>query len=121
MAALFAKSNNWNDALLLNTADNICDSSIANIFLIKNGLVTTPGLDSGCIAGVMRRTILEQLPACGLKIKETSINVNDILTADEVFLSNSIYGIRWIKQIRNVQYNNTLTRQIYKLITTHLS
>jgi branched-chain amino acid aminotransferase len=121
MAALFAQSHNLHDALVLNTHGNICDSSIANIYIIKNGSIITPGLDSGCIAGVLRRKILEELPAQGFSIKEASVNLDDILHADEFFLSNSISCIRWVKQVRSANYTNLLTRQIYNVLLKELS
>ena len=61
MAAIHAKKQKWNDAALLNTQGGICDTTIANIFLIKDERVYTPALEEGCIAGVMRKNIIGQL------------------------------------------------------------
>jgi Branched-chain amino acid aminotransferase/4-amino-4-deoxychorismate lyase len=73
MAALHAKSQKWNDAVLLNTHGRICDSTIANIFLIKHGIIYTPALEEGCIAGVMRRHIIKQLVELGYKVEQARI------------------------------------------------
>ncbi|HMI79616.1 MAG TPA: aminotransferase class IV, partial [Ferruginibacter sp.] len=61
MAALFAKKQKWNDAVLLNDSGRICDTTIANIFLIKDEIIHTPSLTEGCIAGIMRKNILQHL------------------------------------------------------------
>ncbi len=113
LAALHAKKQKWNDALLLNTEDGICDTTIANIFLIKNNIVYTPALSQGCIAGVMRKNIIDKLKAANIPIIEGILHIDDLLTADEVFLSNSIYNIRWVQLVEDKKYSNLYTQKIY--------
>lgn len=118
LAALKAKKEKWNDAILLNTYGRICDSTIANIFIIKNELITTPALNEGCVAGVMRKEIIKTAAKNYWKIEETAISQQDILTADEVFLTNSIYNIRWVQRIENKEYTHSYTQKIYNAIFT---
>ena len=113
MAALHAKKEKWNDAVLLNTEGRLCDTSIANIFLIKDEVVYTPALAEGCIAGVMRRNLIEKLTAAGYKLVEGKVSVDELLDADEVFLTNSIYNLRWVQSIGDKQYTNMQTQKIY--------
>ena len=117
MGALHAKENHCNDALILNNEGNICDSTIANIFYIKNGTIYTPALSQGCVAGVMRKFIIQQLTGKGYTITETAITKENLLYADEVFLSNSIYNIRWVAAIENKTYTNIVTRKIFELLS----
>ncbi len=112
MAALYAKSQKWNDAVILNTYGCICDSTIANIFLIKNNIIYTPALEEGCIAGVMRRHIIQQLTKLGYQAEQTRITVDELFSADEVFLTNSIFNIRWVQQMGDSKFANTLTEKI---------
>lgn len=112
MAALFAKENKLNDSLVLNTMDNIADATIANIFIIKNKTVMTPALSEGCVNGVMRKKILQS----GLPVKEGVITSEDLLNAEEAFLTNAISGIRWVKQFRSKTYSNQQTVEIYNQI-----
>ena len=114
MGALFAKQQQCNDAVILNNHDRVCDSTIANIFIIKDGSLFTPSLTEGCVAGVMRKFILQQLAENGYSITETTITKDDLLNADEVFLSNSIYNIRWVAAIEDKTYSNITTRQIFE-------
>lgn len=90
MAAQFAKENKWNDCILLNTEEKIADTTIANIFLIKDGVISTPAAGQGCVMGVMRRHLLTVLPQAGYDINEAAISVSDLLQADEVFLTNAV-------------------------------
>lgn len=112
-AARFAKMNKLDDCILLNSVDKVCETSIANIFIIKNKNIYTPPLTDGCIAGVMRRWILETSKNSGNSIIERSLCIEDLKEADEIFLTNSIYPIRWVKQFRDVSYNNTQIQFIY--------
>ncbi|MBK9381956.1 MAG: aminotransferase class IV [Chitinophagaceae bacterium] len=113
MAAIYAKANKLNDCLVLNTDGNIADGTIANIFLIKEGVVITPGPDQGCVNGVMRRHLLEKMKDAGYSIQENPVSVSTLEEADEVFLTNAISGIRWVKQFREKVYSNNLTVEIY--------
>jgi branched-chain amino acid aminotransferase len=66
----------------------------------------------------MRRYLLEKLPDAGFKIKEISILPDDLEFADEVFLTNAINGMRWVKQYRSKVYTNAKTVEIYNRFVT---
>ncbi|MEP7237833.1 MAG: aminotransferase class IV [Ferruginibacter sp.] len=116
MAAMHAKKQKWNDALLLNTDGRLCDTSIANIFLIKDEVIYTPALPEGCIAGIMRKNVIDHLKEGNYKIIEGKISVDDLFAADEVFLTNSIYNIRWVQGIGDKKYTNIETQKIYTAV-----
>jgi len=113
MAALHAQKNRWNDAILLNTAGRVCDTSIANLFIIKNEIIYTSPLTEASVAGTMRRFLLENLPANGFSVQEKPITEADLYSADEVFLSNAIKGIRWVGHCGDSTYNWPLTKAIF--------
>jgi branched-chain amino acid aminotransferase len=112
MGALFAKENQCNDAIILNSEGRVCDSTIANIFYIKENAVYTPALTEGCVAGVMRKFLIDKIRVLGFTVNESVITKNDLLVADEVFLSNSIYNIRWVGGIENKVYTNKIVWNI---------
>jgi branched-chain amino acid aminotransferase len=116
MASRFATSQQWNEALLLNSDGNIVDSSIANIFLIKNGKLITPSLQQGPVAGVMRSNVITECSRAGLIVEETIVKPEDLLNADELFLTNSIRGIRWIANFMGKSYPKTETEKIHRMI-----
>lgn len=113
MAALHAQKNQLDDCILLNANGYICDASIANIFVIKDKKLFTPPLTEGCTGGVMRRYLLEKLPAKGFFIFEKTLSIADVMDADELFLSNAIQGIRWVQQFGNRFYSNKETAAIF--------
>jgi branched-chain amino acid aminotransferase len=116
MATQYAKKNKLNDALILNVHGRIADSTIANVFIMKNGIISTPALSEGCIAGVMRKHLLDQISRVGYKVSETTITFQDVLNADEVFLTNAIRGVRWVRQCRDKKYTNNITTEISHLV-----
>ena len=116
MAALFAKKEKWNDAILLNTEGRVCDATIANIFLIKDEVVYTPALEEACIAGIMRRHIINGVNDAGYKVVESQLTIADLENADEVFLSNSIYNMRWVGSIGDKEYTCSGAQKIYAAI-----
>ncbi len=117
MAALFAKKCKCNDAVILNTENRICDSTIANIFIIKKDAIITPSLSEGCIAGVMRQSIIYTLKAKNIIVEEGVVSEVDLLNADEVFLSNSILNIKWIGQMQKQKYKSDKIKEIYNELT----
>ncbi len=116
MGALYVKRNQLNDCLLLNANGNICDATIANVFIIKDGTIITPPLSEGCVAGVMRRYLIEKLTANNFRIIEKCLAVDDLHQAQEVFLSNAIYGIKWVERFREVRYQHLETSRIFNSI-----
>lgn len=113
MAAREAKKQQWNDALVMNTFDRVCDASIANVFIVKNKIILTPSLKEGCIAGVVRRFLLERMPAAGFDIKEAELSISNIKDADELFLTNAIRGFRWVQHCDNVEYKSRFTNDFF--------
>ena len=116
MGAKFAKRQHCNDAIILNNKGNICDTTIANIFIIKDKTIYTPTLSEGCVAGVMRTWLLQTLEKLDYQIVETQITKSFLLDADEAFLSNSIYNIRWVGALENTNYTNVEIQKINELL-----
>jgi branched-chain amino acid aminotransferase len=122
MAAQYARENKLNDCLVLNNSGGIADSTIANLFIIKNEIILTPGLEEGCVSGVMRRYLIEKLQTSGYELREEALTVSNLKAADEIFLTNAINGIRWVKQFRDTMYTNHHAARIFnQFVQTILS
>lgn len=116
MGAMHAKINKCNDAIILNQHFRVCDSSIANIFLVKNKIIYTPALTEGCVNGIMRQFLIKQLPILKYEVVETEITEDELMEADEIFLTNSIYNIRWVASVHNRNFDNHFTQQLFSLL-----
>ena len=109
MAAVWAKENKLNDALILNQHNRICDATIANVFWVNDNKLYTPPLSEGCVAGIMRNRILN----LDMDISESILTEKILLNANEIFLTNVITGIRWVKQFRDKTYYNKITAKVF--------
>jgi branched-subunit amino acid aminotransferase/4-amino-4-deoxychorismate lyase len=119
-AALHAKQQQWNDALVLNHRQSIADATIANFFLVKGNAIITPPLSDGPVSGVMRRYLSERLPALDYEVIEQTIHPSDMLSADEAFLTNAVFGIKWIQSIGEKSYNLKYAAIIHKQLVAPL-
>ncbi|MBX9702814.1 MAG: aminotransferase class IV [Silvanigrellaceae bacterium] len=95
-----AQKENYDEAILLNTASNVADGAISNVYLVKNRQIMTPPISDGALPGVIRGFLLKELAAM-FPIDEKSLSPNDFLAADEVFLTNSLIGVKAVKQLNH--------------------
>ena len=115
-AAIFANKNNFDESLILNGDGNIIESSSSNIFIASNGVLYTPPLEDGCVGGIMRMNVINLALNNGIKVYEYSLKPQNLLIADEVFLTNAIRGIEWVGGFQNKRYYNTLSKRIIELL-----
>ena len=82
------------------TPDNrLTEGCISNIFVVKKGTLTTPPLDAPVLPGVTREAVIELAKTNEIPINETAGTVDDLLDADEVFLTNSIMEVMPVTRI----------------------
>ncbi len=116
-AGLYKKKMGWDECLILNTEGNLCESISSNLFWIQDHKVYTPSRESGCILGVMRQSIVNDLAKNKFELNEGEYPLASILDAEEVFLSNATRGIQWVSEINvandKLRFNNLLTKQIF--------
>ncbi len=116
MAGIYKTEKKLDDCILLNEKNHVCEAISSNLFLVINGALYTPALNEGCLDGVMRKLILENAPKHRINIYENAIMPNDLLRADEVFLTNSIQGVQWVGSYKNKRYFNTSAKKILSFI-----
>ncbi|HLX90819.1 MAG TPA: aminotransferase class IV [Puia sp.] len=118
LAARQARLRNLDDAFILNIHDRLCEATVSNVFAIRDKTIYTPPLSEGCIAGVMRRWVQELLRKQNILCRETPLTVEMIKQCDEIFLTNAIFGIRWVGRFREITYGNGMTREIFALLNS---
>jgi len=114
MAALWATKKQLDDAIILNAYDRIAEAGIANIFIVKDGVLKTPSLPEGCVSGVTRKYLLHCFHKAQLPVEEGQITVDELLQASEVFLTNAGYHIRWVKQVGLSNYTALFSAHIHE-------
>lgn len=116
MASLWCKKNDLSDCLLLNDKGNIIETSCANIFIVSNGVLYTPHLDDGCVGGTMRMQVINSALEHDIKVYECSLTPQNLLAADEVFLTNAVKGIQWVRGYRTKRYFHKISDQLVEKI-----
>lgn len=114
MAAIWSVENELDDCLLTNSFDQIVEASIANVFIIKNGVIRTPALTEGCVNGVMRKHLLHCFGNTSIPFHEGSVTRDELLNASEVFLTNANYGLRWVARIGETCYQHSISKTIHQ-------
>ncbi|HTF32703.1 MAG TPA: branched-chain-amino-acid transaminase [Myxococcota bacterium] len=89
LAKLDAKRAGADDALILNLAGAVAEASVANVFVAKDGELSTPPPCDGALAGITRRSVLELAAELGIPARERTLGRVDLLGADEVFLTGT--------------------------------
>lgn len=108
------QARGWEDCLLLNTAGQVAEAQAANVFLWEAGVVYTPDLQQGCVAGVLREQVLRLASVLGWSVVEGPIKLDQLQRAQEIWLTNAIQGIRWVASIEGM-LNHYQSKQAKRL------
>ncbi len=88
-----ARKRKAGEALWFSTENFLAEGCISNVFVVKDGVVTTPGLDTPVLPGIMRGTVMEAAVKEKMTVEEGPLMISELLGADEVFLTNIIMGV----------------------------
>lgn len=116
MAGMFKEKAGMDDCFILNTEKRLAESVSSNIFLVQGGALFTPALSEGCVAGIMRLQIIRIAEKDGIECREVKMEVENLLTADECFLTSSIAGIRWVVGYGQKRYYSKTSRRLVSLL-----
>ena len=89
LARIEANRAGMDEALMLNLDDHVCEGSVDNIFIISAGVLKTPPLSDGLLAGITRAVVIEVAKEIGIPCEQTSLTVTDLEQADECFLTGT--------------------------------
>ncbi|MEN9594286.1 MAG: hypothetical protein RLY23_769 [Actinomycetota bacterium] len=98
-ALTFAKSQSAEEAIFANTRGELCEGTGSNVFVLQDGVLCTPPLSSGCLAGVTRAITIELADKIGIPCEERDMPLAALAGAGEAFLTSST---REIQAIGNV-------------------
>ena len=112
-----AISKGAGESLFISSDDFILEGSVSNIFLIKKETVFTPSLDFNILPGVQRAEVIKICSENNIKTKEEKLEINDLIEADEIFITNSLIGIMPVKKIDNYILKKEVPGKITKKIS----
>ncbi|PWL39121.1 aminotransferase class IV [Flagellimonas aquimarina] len=113
VASVYAKENGYDNCLLINNDKQVVEVINGNLFLVTENIIKTPPLSDGCLNGIIRQKLIEVIKSLeGYQLLEESISPFELQKADELFITNSIQGIRPIYKYRKKMYTNTVAKSL---------
>lgn len=121
VGSIFAKENNYDNCLLLNTNKNIIEALNGNIFLIKDNVIKTPPLADGCLKGIIRDQLIDMISKSdNYDLIETSISPFELQKADEIFITSVIQGIKPVTKFRKKTYTTEASKKFQNKLNIKL-
>ncbi len=112
---------NFQEGLVCDDEERIVEAVFSNILMVKNGELHTPGLAKAGVSGVMREWLLNRLSGEGVTVMEREIPKKEIYTMDEVFLSNSVFGVWPVRSFGSITWApGPVTKLSQRLISNEL-
>lgn len=117
-------ASRYDDGILLNRKGNVAETTSANIFWVKNGVLYTPPISAGCLEGMVRKHILKLAEKNGISAKIKDTNLANFLKADEIFVTSSIKLIVPVSAVtteRVYKYKTgPITKRLKKILWEHI-
>lgn len=119
VGSIYAKENQLDNCLLLNTNKHVVEALNGNMFLVKGTTIKTPPLDDGCLKGIMRKQIIGIIEKnTDYSLEEAFISPFELQKSDELFITNVISGIQPVSKYRKKVFNNTVAKELMQKINT---
>lgn len=112
----------WNDpetheGIMFDNDGNVIEGTMTNIFYAKRNVLYTPILDKSGVAGIIRSIVIAQSTHYGMNVVEVRTHKDELLSAEEVFVCNSVIGIWPVRKIENQHFLvGPCTRQLQELL-----
>ena len=103
LARVEALKAGYDEAIMLNNKGHVAEGSAENIFVIKNGRITTPPLSADILNGITRDSAIQMIKADGKKISEKNITVNNLLSADEIFMTGTAAEVKSVTHVNRTK------------------
>ena len=94
-----AEEKGGDEAIVLNTAGKVAEGSSCNLFMVRNGILTTPPLTSDILEGITRRTVFKLAEDLGIPVEQREIDRTELYLAEEAFFCGTGVQVAWIETI----------------------
>jgi branched-chain amino acid aminotransferase len=89
----------YDEAIMLNEAGMITDGSGENVFILRDGVLTTPPISAGCLDGITRQSVMTIARDLGYEVREENLVRTDLYNADEAFFTGTAAEITPIREV----------------------
>lgn len=116
MAKLEAKEHGYAEAIMLNEEGRVCEGTGENLFVVRDGILSTPPLSDGVLEGITRDSIIVLAEELDIPVIEESLTRSDVYIADEVFMTGSAAELTPIGEVdgRKIGKPGEITKRLQK-------
>lgn len=100
-----ATNEGFDEAIFLNTHDHVAEGCVSNVFWVKDSVVYTPSLNCGILEGTARARVIERCAALRIPIREGAYGLDELLRADEVFLTNALMDVMPVNRLEERRFD----------------
>jgi branched-chain amino acid aminotransferase len=99
LAVREARARGAEEPVLLSLDGRLAEGASTNVFLVRDGALRTPSLDTGILPGITREVVCELAPDLGIPCREEALQLPDLLGADEAFLTSTTRDVVPVRQV----------------------
>ena len=114
LARMEALNAGYDEAIMLNNKGHVAEGSAENIFVVKNGRITTPPLDADILDGITRDSAIKILKSNKIKVIEKNLKINDLLKADEIFMTGTAAEVKSVTRVNKTKIGNGKIGEVTK-------
>ncbi|MEB3351994.1 MAG: branched-chain amino acid transaminase [Cyanobacteriota bacterium] len=103
LAKTEAVQSGFDEAILMNSRGKVSEASGMNLFIVRDGVLITPGVDQDILEGITRASVIELARALGLTVVERPVDKSELFIADEVFLSGTAAKVTPVARIESTE------------------
>ncbi len=106
LARMEALNAGYDEAIMLNNKGHVAEGSAENIFVVKNGKISTPPLDADVLNGITRDSAIKLLKSNKIRVIEKNIKIGDLLKADEIFMTGTAAEVKSVTRVNKTKIGN---------------
>jgi branched-chain amino acid aminotransferase len=103
LARMEALNAGYDEAIMLNNKGHVAEGSAENIFVVKNGKISTPPLNADILNGITRDSAIKLLKSNKIKVIEKNLRINDLLKADEIFMTGTAAEVKSVTLVNRTK------------------
>jgi aminodeoxychorismate lyase len=120
LARTRAQEKGFEDAILRNTANEVCECTTSNLFFFREERLETPALSCGLLPGVLREALMECLEEAGEPVREVKLANEDLCSCDEIFVTNSLLEVFPVGRVDQEVFSvRERTRRVWRLFQAY--
>jgi len=102
------------DEVIMHKNDLITEGGASNVFFINNDCVYTPSLSSNILPGITRELLITKIKESGVKVEEGQYTIDDLISAESIWLTSSTKGLAQVKEILDCKTNLEIDNILFK-------